>query len=352
MEEPLSTDQLPGRTLVSGGQEYLYFSGTSYLGLARNPAFQQCLQEGIGRYGTNYSSSRLSNVQLAVFEETETYLAAYTGAPAVLTLSSGYMAGQLVVRCLEDQAAFVYGPRAHPALWVQRNNFVGGDFAAWAAGLPTQLDQLPQQHLVLLFNSLDPLLALKYDLDFLNQLPANKKVTVVIDDSHGFGITGKAGAGVFTELQLPEHVSLVVISSLGKALGIPAGVILTGAATMARFRQSPFFGGGSPAVPAYLYAFLQAKEIYRQARQQLTGHVRYFRAQLQQPQLFTGIPDYPVFHTAQQALYPYLLRQGILISSFSYPTPADAPITRVIINAGHTQADLDQLAAAINRFEG
>lgn len=350
MEEYLQTDQLPGRTLWAGGQEYLYFSGTSYLGLARHAGFQQCLQEGIARYGTNYSSSRLSNVRLAVFEEVENYLGAYTGAAAVLTLSSGYMAGQLVVRCLPEQAARVYGPRTHPALWADRNNFVAGDFAAWARGLPDVLHQLSQAQIVIFFNSLDPLLAVKHELDFLYHLPTGKNLMLVIDDSHGFGLTGKAGAGIFTELTLPPQVRVVVISSLGKALGIPAGVILTDAATMAGFRQSPFFGGGSPAVPAYLYAFMQAEEIYGQARRQLLHNIRYFRSKLENPQLFDFIPDYPVFYTRHAALYPYLLEQGMLISSFSYPTPADDPITRVIINAAHTQADLDQLTGAINRF--
>jgi 7-keto-8-aminopelargonate synthetase-like enzyme len=352
MTEYLHTDQLPGRTLFSGGQEYLYFSGTSYLGLARHPAFQACLQAGISRYGTNYSSSRLSNVRLSVFEEAENYLSAYTGAPAVLTLSSGYMAGQLVVRCLDEQAALVYAPRTHPALWVQQSNFVAGDFAAWARQLPHHLQQLPQQQVVVLFNSLDPLLAQKYDLDFLQHLPRHKDLTLVIDDSHGFGLTGKAGAGVFSELQMPGHVKVVVISSLGKALGIPAGVILTDAATMASFRQSPFFGGGSPAVPAYLYAFMQAGDLYRQARQQLQHNIRFFGAKLNKPQLFSCIPDYPVFHTSQKALYPYLLEQGILISSFPYPTPSSEPITRIILNASHTEGDLNRLAQAINRFNG
>lgn len=350
MEQYLQTDQLPGRTLISGGREYLYFSGTSYLGLARHAGFQQCLQEGIARYGTNYSSSRLSNVRLAVFEEMENYLGAYTGAGAVLTLSSGYMAGQLVVRCLEESAARVYGPRTHPALWAGPQDFVAGDFAAWARDLPDQLNQLRQEQVVILFNSLDPLLAVKHELDFLYHLPAGKHITLVIDDSHGFGITGKAGAGVFTELQLPARLRLVVISSLGKALGIPAGVILTDAATMAGFRRSPFFGGGSPAVPAYLYAFLQAEEIYRQARSQLQAHIRYFLSRLENPGLFRYIPDYPVFYTPHRELYPYLLQQGMLISCFPYPTPADDSITRVILNAAHTPSDLDRLAEAINGF--
>ncbi|MGV3588073.1 MAG: hypothetical protein ACO1OF_13795 [Adhaeribacter sp.] len=113
----LTSTELPGRTLTANGREYLYFSGTSYLGMSRNQKFQALLQEGFRQYGLNYSSSRLSNVQLAVFAETENYLATYTGAEAALTISSGLLAGQLVVQALAGSGTFIYAPRTHPALW-------------------------------------------------------------------------------------------------------------------------------------------------------------------------------------------------------------------------------------------
>ena len=71
----LVTHQLPGRTVVIDGKERLYFSGTSYLGVSNNPDFQQLLQAGISRYGTNYGSSRASNLQLAVYAAAEQQLA-------------------------------------------------------------------------------------------------------------------------------------------------------------------------------------------------------------------------------------------------------------------------------------
>ncbi|MBC7920010.1 MAG: class I and II aminotransferase, partial [Ferruginibacter sp.] len=94
----LTIDSLPGRTVQAEGREFLYCGGTSYLGMARNEDFATLLAEGMRRYGTNYASSRLSNVQLRVFEEAESHLAAYAGAEAALTVSSGYLAGQMVVK--------------------------------------------------------------------------------------------------------------------------------------------------------------------------------------------------------------------------------------------------------------
>jgi len=348
--QDLITEQLPGRTLLADGKEYLYFSGTSYLGMAVNPAFQEYLQEGIKRYGTNYSSSRLSNVQLAVFEEAEHYLVNYTGTEAALTVSSGFLAGQLVVRTFAQDNSFLYGPRTHPALWLNTQNFNNYNFEEWAEQVPQLIYNSASPDIFILFNSLDPLLAKKYDVSWLSTLASTKNITCIIDDSHGFGVTGKNGAGISSELSLPEGSRKIVVSSLGKALGIPGGVILSDERTIRELRKSPFFGGGSPIIPAYLYAFLRAPSIYQRAREKLFANITYFKSLLNKPGLFQNFPDYPVFYTPYNQLYHFLLQQDILISSFSYPTPTDEPVTRVILNSLHAPGDMRQLATLINEF--
>jgi 8-amino-7-oxononanoate synthase len=350
-QEDLITRELPGRSLYTAGKEYLYFSGTSYLGMARNEAFTAHLQEGLKLYGSNYSSSRLSNVQLAIFAETENYLAAYTGAEAALTLSSGFMAGQLVVRTLAGTGTFLYGPGTHPALWLEPPTANNLTFEEWVPQLPVLINAASTEKIYILFNSLDPLRAKKHPLNWLPLLwNSGKNITLIVDDSHGFGVTGPEGAGIYQEIALPPNIRKVVISSLGKALGIPGGVVLAEEETIKMLKKSSFFGGGSPVVPAYLYAFLKSPEIYKQARTQLLANIQSFTSQLHNPELFCSFPDYPVFYIAHNQLYQYLLSQDILISHFPYPTPADSPITRVILNSLHTPLDIATLAAAINKF--
>jgi len=350
MNEPLKTSYLPGRTLRTTEKELLYFSGTSYLGIPGNQEFREFLLEGLARYGSNYSSSRLSNVHLQIFDEAEAYLANYTGAEAALTVSSGFLAGQLVVRTLAGKGAFMYGPRTHPALWLNPTNFNNVATEEWLQQLPDIIENCNEDNLFVLFNAVDALWAKKFDLDWINKLPLNKQITLIIDDSHGFGITGKNGAGVFTEILLPENLNLIVVSSIGKALGIPGGVILGKAETVNSFKQSPLFGGGSPVVPAYLYAFLQANQLYEQAREKLFRNINYFLTRLTNPEFFRFFPDYPVFYTPQNELCPFLFDKDILISSFAYPTPQDPNITRIILNSLHTLPDIDLLASNINEF--
>lgn len=352
----ITADHLPGRTLSINGEEYLFCSGTSYLGMACNEAFRPCLLEGMQRYGTNYSSSRNSNLQLKIFDEAESYLAAYTGAGAALTMSSGYLAGQVVVQTLKRAGRFMYAPGTHPAVWRSMADAPDASisYAEWVNQLLQKAPRLPDQHLILVCNSLDPLKAQNYTFDWVSALPENKQITLVVDDSHGFGVTGEDGAGIYRQLCLLQSIRsirLVVVSSLGKAFGIPAGVILADRQFNEQFKGSTYFGGASPAVPAYLYAFLRSKSIFAEARQKLFANILYFRQRLARPELFNSFEDYPVFYTSSEDLCPYLLQHQVFISSFRYPTPADAPVTRVILNSLHTPEDLNHLATLINQFD-
>jgi 8-amino-7-oxononanoate synthase len=220
------THALPGRTVKIDGQEKLYFSGTSYLGINHVPAYQQLLVEGIGQYGGNYSSSRSSNLQLAVYEEAESFLSKLLDQEAVLTFSSGYQAGQALMKALPTEAHYIFAPKTHPAVWQAAQEVAQGNFPSWVLSLPTQISSAPTEEVIILTNSLDPLFAEKYKFNWLAALPSSKSIHVIIDDSHGLGILGEKGEGIIREIKpfLPEHIQLTIVGSIGKALGIPGGV--------------------------------------------------------------------------------------------------------------------------------
>ncbi|MCC9167815.1 aminotransferase class I/II-fold pyridoxal phosphate-dependent enzyme [Pontibacter harenae] len=347
-------DHLPGRTLLLNGVEHLFCSGTSYLGISSNKEFQQLLIEGMQRYGTNYSSSRNSNLQLKMYEEVEAYLADYTGAEAALTMSSGYLAGQALVQTLQGSGYFIYAPATHPAVW--RSSADATDpkqtHEAWVVQLLQEVSNLTYKHIVIVCNSLDPLKARSYSFDWMATLPKDKQFTLIVDDSHGFGVTGKYGTGIYGQLtQYAQAVRIIVVSSMGKAFGIPAGVILGDRQLIEQLKANPHFGGASPATPAYLYAFLHSSEVFAEAREKLFSNIASFKQQLEQPELFSFFDHYPVFRTTHEDLCPFLLEHQILISSFRYPTPADEPITRVILNSQHTTEDIQRLTNLINQYE-
>ena len=347
----LITHHLPGRTIVADGHERLYFSGTSYLGMGHDEAFRALLQEGMARYGTVYSSSRSSSVQLAVYEEAEALLAQLTGAQAALTFSSGYQAGQATIQRLHDQPNFFYAPGTHPAVWRNEADAAYGDFAAWTNTIVDQVRQHRGESVVVA-NSIDPLFARYHDFTWVNRLPEDCPITLLVDDSHGLGVVGYVGEGLYATLraQAKSNVRVVVVSSLGKAFGIPGGVVLGPASFVQALRSSPFFTAGSPLPPAYLYAFGHAQPLYQRARQQLFANVAHFRRHTENLSLFRSIERYPVFYTADNGLAEAIASDCVL-SSFPYPHPNSGLITRVIVSSLHTQADLDRLTGLVRDYK-
>ena len=346
----LIVSKITGRTVESAGITYRFFSGTSYLAMNTNREFCKHLKEGMKTYGMNYSSSRNSNVRLKVYEEAEQQLAAYTGAAGAITVSSGYMAAQLTVRALAGTGEMIYAPNTHPALWMEPANFYYADFEDWVSKLPGKLERSSATEFVILTNSLDPLLAKNYSFDWVASLPNNKNITLVIDDSHGFGITGTNGSGIYSQVKKSANHRLIVVSSFGKAMGIPGGIILSDKTTLEQLKKSAYFNTSSPVSPAYLYAFLKSGSIYEHQRQQLFANIQYFDALTRHTGLFRYFENYPVFYTSDNKVSSFLLDRKLLISSFAYPLPEDDLITRVVLNSSHRKKDIEFLAACVRLY--
>jgi len=351
MNTSFDIDHLPSRTITHADKEYLFFSGTAYLGLQQNPAFQQLLFDGISRYGTGFGSSRNGNLRLAVYEAAEAELARRISGPgtSALTVSSGMMAGQVVVQAFRAKGAtFIYAPCVHPALWdAPTTTLPTLPFADWAQQLPEQLRNIPASSpIVVLTNAIDALHSNQYSFDWVHELPTDRPITLVVDDSHGLGLLN-SGRGIWPQLPKKENVELLVTGSLAKAMGLPGGAIFGQPDSLDRLRKTAFFGGSSPIPPAYLDAFLKAESLYTDAFDKLQQNLMLAEKLLNVTALFNHAKGYPVFFTEQDKLYPYLLERDIFLYSFAYPTVHDPANTRIVISAFHELADIQQLAYRI-----
>lgn len=338
-------DHLPSRTIHINNTEYLFFSGTSYLGMGHQPLFKEALLEGIQKYGTIFSASRNNNLQLEIYEQAENYLAQWTGAESALTVTSGLLAGQLAVHAVSNHS-FIYAPSVHPALWREKPSPSFNDYDHFKNDVHNIVNGVQREPVVICSNTIDPLKCTPYDFSWIKNLPNKSSITLIFDDSHAIGIMGTEGGGHFKVLRelAPSHVKVIVIASLAKAMGLPGGVILGDKDTIQSIRSNPLFVGASPMIPAYLYAFLKSQNVYQRARTELLKNINLFKTLgSKHLHLFKYYDNYPVFYTEQVYLMDKLLKSKILISSFSYPNPNDPPITRIILSALHTEEDIEYL---------
>ncbi|MEO5582396.1 MAG: aminotransferase class I/II-fold pyridoxal phosphate-dependent enzyme [Saprospiraceae bacterium] len=341
-------DLIPSKHIKINDENYLYFGGTSYLGIHANPKFGKLVMEGFNRYGTNYGASRLG-VSIPVFDQMETKLADWIEASSCVLVSSGTLAGRLMLEVLGDEYRYHYATNAHVAI---KPGYSKHQPHLFSCSIEDSLDLIHlsegDKH-VITFNSIDALTATIPDFGWISRLPKDKEIVLIIDDSHGIGVLGTLGKGMYEEIK-KLHPNTIMIASLGKAMGLPAGVIAGPVQYTSLVRRHPLFGGSSPMVPAYADAYLEAEELYSTAYQKLISNIERLIANLKGIEIFTHVDGFPVFCTDRHELASYLELNKIKISHFAYPSPTDRLYTRIVLSALHSTDDLDRLTDLIKKF--
>ena len=178
------------------GRDYLYFSGTSYLGIAQDRDFLDILANNIFEYGSNFGQSRKNNIQLSVFDEFEEFFAKQAGASNAALFSSGYLAGIAAWKSLIDSTQEVWiAPDAHPAIIPDGYNSSNQlNFKQWKNHCLESSHELSSQKILIIGNAVDALQVEIHDYSWVTKIAKKHEVSMLIDDSHAFGIVGN---GIF-----------------------------------------------------------------------------------------------------------------------------------------------------------
>lgn len=324
----------------------LFFGGTAYLGIPFNEKFKQLLFEGIDLYGINFGASRNNNLSLEVFSMAEAEAAKRCGAEDSIIVSSGYLSAQLVIQHYFQKYKLIYAPDTHPALWIGTPKPPVLSFKEWTVQAVKEINSSVQP-IMLITNSLNNLYPEIYQFDWLNEILPDKEVCLLVDDSHGIGITGKKGEGVYQRILQAPNIEIIVIASMAKALGVDAGVILGTKKIIDELRTSPVYAGASPPSPGILFAYINAYAIYQEELEKLRSNTKFFAGFMDKQQGLSFINDFPVFLIDDAQAGKYLASKGIMISSFAYPDPKSMPLNRVVLNSRQSKEELRVLADAI-----
>ncbi|SKC16923.1 7-keto-8-aminopelargonate synthetase [Dyadobacter psychrophilus] len=347
---------------TSEGKEYLWFSGTDYLGMGHDEIFRRFLNEGLDRYGLHFGASRNNSLRLDVYEEAESRLADWIGSPASLLVSSGMWAGQLVMKRIEEivhadplvsTICYHYAPKAHPAVWGKDLNISTNPWIDWAKQTIDSISRCHQNmaHVICTDGIGSPMVE-AFDFSIFANLPAAGNIWIVVDESHTLGVYKNAGKSIYRSINELGKAHVILVSSLNKALGIPAGVIACEKATYDLLRYNPWFAGASPPSPGYIFALSKLLETdhYTKVQKMLAANIDYFNQELKVHDMFGNVSGYPVFCSQNALLFDHLLSRQIMASCFSYPSPDDSAITRLAISALHQKEDLNRLAEVCNGF--
>ena len=315
------SEAVPGTEILKGGMRYLYFGGTSYLGMQRDPEFLEMMSASIWHLGTHWGASRVGNVKLPVYQEAEGVLSSWIGSPSCLTLSSGFLSARLLAEYfIRKGYSCLFSPNCHEAL-LSPASVRQSD---WGALVLEQLSQL------------------------------SRNCILVVDDSHGLGVSGPDGSGSWKPLNAMGFKELLLCGSLGKAMGITAGLVAGSGARLEELQKTPFFAGASPAPPAGISTLINALEkgLYQQRLKRLRSRIAFLHSRVGNLGFLTCQERYPVVVFRDRALVRHLLEKRILITDFDYPAEGEtASQSRIVVTAAHGEPQLQYLADALSTFK-
>lgn len=321
------------------------FSNTDYLGAGEHPDFQKYLLEGFKKYGFHFAGSRLSNTCLGVYDELESFIAGKFGAKAALAGSSGSLMGAMVNTFCRTLDAVYCHSDIHPALSF---NLPGAFYYEDPEVLKGLLMNQNYNEIAIIENSINPITLTRFDWQKLSSLPQNICIHLIIDDSHGIGITGKHGLGIFGSMPvLHPNIKLTVLASLGKAYSLPGGILFGDEDLIAFVRHLPQWGGSSPMPPAYAGAFMEMQDVYCHGLEVLKENMACFLEHVDH-NLIRYLEDFPVYVLKPSKMLSFLRQFGFTISSFGYPGQESPKVERIVINSAKKKNDVLRLAEAVN----
>jgi len=363
-------ESAPGPEAVIDGVRYLYFGGTSYLGLAGRPEVIEAGCEALRRHGVHTATSRAGYGNSRPVLEVERLAAAFFGTEDAFYFGSGYAANHILVAALAPQAeAVLVDEAAHYCVW-EAARLSGLPVTAFRHRNPEDLARhvRGRERVLVMADAVGPATGQLAPLDgYREALAGMRRAWLLLDDAHGFGVLGASGRGLLDEPNLwpwvntwppADGVRLHVVGTLAKALGGFGGIIPGSRAFLDQVRKSShyFDGASAPAAPV-AGASAKALEIVSaepRLRDGLRKNVQRLRDGLRR--LGLEVPRGLAAQTGvgignavnMRRIHGALKSRGILVPYFgAYSGLPPDGLLRIAVFANHTPEQVDRLLSEL-----
>ena len=357
-------DSPQGTTVTVDGRQLLSFCSNDYLGLANDARVRAAFQQAVEQYGVGSGASHLITGHMRPHHALEEELAAWVGAERALLFSTGYMANLGVVSALTGRGDHLFEDKLNHASLIDAARLSGAEVHRYRHGdmarLAQELQTAGGEKMILT----DGVFSMDGDearVAELAKLAQEHGAWLLVDDAHGLGVHGPHGAGTLARAGLKPAAPVILMGTLGKALGT-FGAFVAGNAEVIelliqRARTYIYTTALPPAVAAATRASVQIAHADEGRRETLRRHIATLRAGaarlgLNMPESATPIQPVILGHDRVALAASAALReQGILVPAIRPPTvPEGQSRLRVSLSAAHTDADLERLLAALAKI--
>jgi 8-amino-7-oxononanoate synthase len=344
------------------GRDYLSFCSNDYLGLANHPDIVAAFKEGADRFGVGSGGAHLITGHSYAHQALEEDLAEFVGFPRALLFSTGYMANLGVVTALMARDDEVFEDRLNHASLLDAAGLSAARLVRYAhndmQALQRRLSASRAQQRLIATDGVFSMDGDRAPLRPMQALAQQYAAWLLVDDAHGFGLLGPEGRGWCVEQLGADRENLVLMATLGKALGTSGAFVAGSEAvieTLIQRARTFIYTTASP--PALAWATRAALRLVREGddrRERLFTNIAYFRgsaAELRVPLMPSDTAIQPVLvgdAGAAVGLSEALRQRGVLVTAIRPPTvPQGASRLRIALSANHSREQLDRLLAAL-----
>jgi glycine C-acetyltransferase len=363
------------RLAGEGDRLFLRMNSNGYLGMALRPELRAAEEQATRAFGVGPQAVRFISGTSAPHVALETQLAAFHGREAGMLFSSAYAAVMGVLPPLvSPETAIISDALNHNCIInaarlarpAQRHVYAHLDLGELEAALAKAAGACRRALVVT-----DGVFSMRGDTAPLGKLAAlardwdarfEENVVLVVDDSHGVGAFGTGGRG--TEA-VTAGTADVLVATLGKALGVNGGYVVGGRTLVDYLREvAPFYVYSNPITPGEAAAASAALALLESEQgAALLAHLAAMTARFETGLVRLGYetlagphPVVPLLVRDTQrtaALVAHLEEHGILATGLGYPVvPRGDEEIRFQLSAEHTEADVDDVLAALESFPG
>jgi len=365
----------PRYLLVGQGEkEFLRMNSNSYLGLSLNKEVIQAEEEACRKLGTGPGAVRFISGTYAPHVELEKRLADFHGREAAMVFSSAYstVMGVLPQFITEDTLVVSDGLNHNCIINAIRLSkpakkaiYRHLDMKELERILKENTGQAKRAVVVT-----DGIFSMRGDCAPLDKIVAicrkyesgyEEGILTVVDDSHGVGAFGKTGRGVE---EYTNTKADILVATLGKALGVNGGYVVSGKAVINYLRETTqFYIYSNPITPSEAAAAHKSLEILDSPEgikllERLKKLIANLREGLNQLGYETLPGEHPIVPLMVRdtkktfQMVKYLFDNGILVTGLNYPVvPKGDEEIRFQVSATHTEKDIDYLIDVLKRFK-
>ena len=363
---------LQGARITVDGKPMLQFCSNDYLGLAQHPALIEAACAGARDFGVGSGGSPMVSGHSQANAALEEDLARFVQLPRALYFYAGFATNASIISALVGAGDAIFSDALNHASLIDGcrlsrapiHRFDHGDLS----DLESQLAACPAQRKLVVSDVVFSMDGNVADIHGLLVLCERYDALLLIDDAHGFGVLGPQGRGALAAAGLTganASPRVLYMATLSKAAGV-SGAFVAGHDLLIEWllqktRSYTFATAAPPLLARALQASLQLIEHEPALRQQLQARIEQLRAGLQPLLARTGWRLLPS-HTAVQALVigrneaaldlmEGLRQRGLWVPAIRPPTvPAGTARLRIALSAAHTEADVNQLLAALQEL--